>query len=179
MLLLIVIRIIVSVLLQSFYRKKFILKENERLLFQKYGILHCTKKLLMESYFCCELEENPTGILKKRKGPHDPQYSYDIIKVPFLMVYSNFIIYKLVGDTKTALLRCIPFISKKNGDIITTGQYMNYQSFTILQFKKFLKNSFHSITTELSETTGEKFHFVSVGIKRVVHFFRNISDNHF
>ena len=35
----------------SFYRQKYILKENERLLFQKDGILHCTKKLLMERSF--------------------------------------------------------------------------------------------------------------------------------
>ena len=56
---------------------------------------------------------------------------------------------------------------------------MNYQSFTILQFKKFSKNSFHSIKTELSETTGEKIHFVSVGITPVLHFFRKISDNYF
>ena len=43
------------------------------------------------------------------------------------MVYSDIIEYSIVGDTKTPLLRCIYFISKiKNGDIISTGQYMNY-----------------------------------------------------
>ena len=56
---------------------------------------------------------------------------------------------------------------------------MNYQSFTNLQFKKLLKNSFHSIKIELSDTTGEKIPFVSVGITRVVLLFRKISDNHF
>ena len=33
---------------------------------------------------------------------------------------------------------------------------MNYQPFTNLQFKKLLKNSFHSIKKELRDTTGEK-----------------------
>ena len=28
------------------------------------------------------------------------------------MIYSDIIEYKIVGDTKTPLLRCIPFISK-------------------------------------------------------------------
>ena len=59
------------------------------------------------------------------------------------MIYSDIIANKIVGDTKTPLLRCIPFISKvKNGDIISTGQYKNYQSLTNLQFKKFIKKLF-------------------------------------
>ena len=38
------------------------------------------------------------------------------------MVYSDIIEYNIVGDTKTLLLRCIPFISKvQNGDIMNTG----------------------------------------------------------
>ena len=67
----------------------------------------------------------------------------------------------------------------KSGDIISTGQYMNYQSFTNLQFKKLLKNSFHSISIELRDGTGEKIPFVSVGITRVVLLFRKILNNHF
>ena len=56
---------------------------------------------------------------------------------------------------------------------------MNYQSFTILQFKKLLKNSFHCIKIELRDKTGEKSPFVSVGITRVVLLFCKFSDNHF
>ena len=52
------------------------------------------------------------------------------------MIYSDIVEYNIVDDTKAALLRCIPLISKiKNGDIISTGQYMNYQNFPNLQFK--------------------------------------------
>ena len=80
------------------------------------------------------------------------------------MVYSDITEYNIDGDTKTPFLRWILFISKvKSGDIISTGQYMNYQSFTNLQFKKLLKNSFHSIKIELRDSTGEKIPFVSVG----------------
>ena len=56
---------------------------------------------------------------------------------------------------------------------------MNYQSFTNLQIKKLLKNSFRSIKKELRDTTGEKVPFVSVGITQIVLLFRKISDNHF
>ena len=85
-----------------------------------------------------------------------------------------------LSDTKAALLRCIPFISKvKNGDIISTGQYMNYQNFPNLQFKKILKNSFHSIKLELRDSYGEKVPFNSVGVTRAVLMFRKTSDNHF
>ena len=95
------------------------------------------------------------------------------------MIYSDIVEYNIVGDTKAALLRCIPFISKiKNGDIISTGQYMNYQNFPNLQFKK-IKNSFHSIKLELRDSYGEKVPFNSVGVTRAVLMFRRASDNHF
>ena len=87
--------------------------------------------------FGCDLEQNQTEVIMTGKGPHYPQYSYDIIRIHSLMIYSHIIEYKIVGDTKTPLLHCIPFISKlKNGDTKSTGQYMNYQSFTNLQFKQ-------------------------------------------
>ena len=57
------------------------------------------------------------------------------------MMFSDIVQYNIVGVTKTALLRCIPFISKlKNGGFISTGQYMNYQNFPNLQLEKILKN---------------------------------------
>ena len=82
----------------------------------------------------------------KGKVPHYLQYSYDIIRIHSLMIYNDIIEYKIVGDTKTPSLRCIFFISKvKNGDIIATGQFINFQPFTNLKFKNLIKNSFHSI----------------------------------
>ena len=134
----------------------------------------------LSHFFSCDLEQNQTGVIMSGKGPHYLQYSYDIIRIRSLMIYTHIIEYRIVGDTKTPLLRCIPFMSKvKTRDIISTGQYMNYQSLTKLQFKKLLKNSFHSIKIELRGTTGEKFSFVSVGITRVVLLFRKMSSNHF
>ena len=59
------------------------------------------------------------------KDPHYPQYSYDIIIISYLMIYSDIKEYKIIVDTNTLFLRCIPFISKvKSGDILSTGQYM-------------------------------------------------------
>ena len=49
----------------------------------------------------------------KRKEPHYPQYFYDIMRIHSLMIYSDFIEYNKVSDTKTTLLRCIPFIYKQ------------------------------------------------------------------
>ena len=69
---------------------------------------------------------NQFGLLMKRKGPHEPQFAYDIVRIHSLMIYSDLVEYSTAGDTKVPLLRCFPFISKlKGGDIITTGQYMN------------------------------------------------------
>ena len=123
---------------------------------------------------------NQFGVLMKGKGPHERQFAYDIVRIHSLMSYSDLVEYSIVGDTKAPLLRCFPFISKlKGGDIITTGQYKNYQTFSNLKFRPLLKNSFHSIHIDLRDTSGEKTPFVSAGITRLVLMFRKVSSVHF
>ena len=122
---------------------------------------------------------NDLGILMSGKCPHEPTFAYDIVRIHSLMIYTDIAEYNIVGDTKAPLLRCFPFISKlKSDDIITTGQNMNYQTFSNLQFRRLLKNSFHSIHIDLRVTSGEKIPFVSVGIARLVLMFRKVSDIH-
>ena len=96
------------------------------------------------------------------------------------MVYTDLIEYNIVDDTKAPLLRWFPFISKlKSGESVTTGQYMNYQTFSNLQFRPLLKSSFHIIHIDLRDTSGEKMPFVSVGIIRLVLMFKKASNIHF
>ena len=124
--------------------------------------------------------ETNFGVLMIGKGPHETEFAYDIVRIHSLMIYSDLVEYSIVGDTKTPLLRCFPFISKLNGgDNLTTGQYMNYQTFSNLQFRPLLKNFFHSIHIDLRDTSGEKIPFVSVGITRLVLMFRKVSNIHF
>ena len=114
------------------------------------------------------------------RGPHVTEFAYDIVRIHSLMIYSNLVEYNIVGDTKAPLLQCFPFISKLKGrDIIRTGQYMNYQTFSNLQFRPVLKNSFHSIHIDLRDTSDEKIPFFTVGITRLVLLFRKVSNIHF
>ena len=100
---------------------------------------------------------NEFGALMMGKGPQGLEFAYDIVRIHSLMVYNELVEFSIVGDTKAPLLRCLHFISKlKRGDNITTGQYMNYQTFSNLQFRPLLKNSFHSIHIDLRDTSGEK-----------------------
>ena len=123
---------------------------------------------------------NEFGVLMMGKGPHEPEFAYDIVRIHSLVIYSDLVEYNIVGDTKAPLLRCSPFISKlKGGDNITIGQYMNYQTFSILQFRPLLKNFFHSIHIDLRDPSGEKIPFVSVGITRLVLIFTKVSNIHF
>ena len=108
------------------------------------------------------------------------EFAYDIVRIHSLMIYSDLVEYNIVGDTKAPLLRFFPFISKLNGgDIITTGQYMNYQTFSNLQFRPLLKNFFHRIHIDLRDISDEKNTFVYVGITRLVLMFRKLSNIHF
>ena len=111
------------------------------------------------------------------KGPHKPEFAYDIVRIHSLMIYTDLIEYNIVGDTTSPLLRFFPFFSKlKSRDIITAGHYMNYQTFSNLQFRPLLKNSFHSIHIDLRDTSGEKTPFVSVAITALVLMFRKTSN---
>ena len=70
------------------------------------------------------------GVFMSGASSHFPKFPYEIVRIHTLLIYSDIVEYNIVGNTKTAFLRCIPFISKvKNGGIISTGQYMNYQKF--------------------------------------------------
>ena len=120
---------------------------------------------------------NDSGILMGGKEPQEPSFAYDIVRIQSSMIFTDIVNYNFVGDTKAPLLRCFPFISKlKSGDIITTGQYMNYKTFSNLQFRRLLKNCFHSIHINLRDTSGEKNHFFLVGVTRLVLMFRKVSD---
>ena len=123
---------------------------------------------------------NQFGVLMKGEGPHEPHFTCDIVRIHSLMIYSDLVEYNIVGDTKAPLLRCFPFMSKLKGrDIMTTGQYMNYQTFSNLQFRPLLKNSYHSIHIDLRDIFGEKIPFVSVHITRLVLMFRKVSSIQF
>ena len=123
---------------------------------------------------------NEFGVLVMRKGPHEPEFAYDIVRIRSLMIYSNLVECNIVEDTKAPLLGCFPFISKlKGGDIITTGQYMSYQTFSNLQLRPLLKNFFHSKHIDLRDTSVEKEFFVSGSITRFVLMFRKVSNIHF
>ena len=58
--------------------------------------------------FGCDLEQNQTGVIMKGRGPHYPQYSYNIIRIHSLMIYSDIIEYNIVGDKKK-LPDCVVF----------------------------------------------------------------------
>ena len=120
---------------------------------------------------------NDLGIPMSGKGPPEPTFAYDIVLIHSLMIYTDIVEYNTGEDTKAPLFRSFPFISKlKSGDIINTGQYKNYQTFSNLQFRRLLKNSFHSRHIDLRNTSGEKIPFVSVGTTRLVLMFRKVSD---
>ena len=118
---------------------------------------------------------NDLGVLVRRR-PQKPVFACDIVRIHSRMTYTNLIEYNLFGDTKAPLRHSFPFISKlKSGDIITTGQYKNYQTFSNLQFRPLPKTSFHSFHIDFRDTSGEKIRFISVSISQLVFTIRKVS----
>ena len=105
------------------------------------------------AFFSTELGEifgsnvaNEFRVMLRGKGPHKPEFAYNIVCTHSFMIYTDLIKYIIVGDTKSPLLRCFLFIPKrKPGGFITTWQNMNYQTISSLQFRPLLKSFFHSI----------------------------------
>ena len=61
---------------------------------------------------------NEFGVLMIGKGPHEPEFAYDIVRIHSLMIYSDIVEYNIVGDIKAPLQRCFPFISKLKGETL-------------------------------------------------------------
>ena len=77
---------------------------------------------------------------------------------------------------------CVAFLffsELKARDIISTGQYINYQTFSNLHLRPLLKNFSNSIHIDLRDTSGEKIPFVSVGIIHPALMFRKACNIHF
>ena len=111
---------------------------------------------------------------------HKTEIDCDIVRIHSLMICTEPFEYNIVGDTKVQLSRCFLVISKLiAGDVVTTGQYMSYQTFSNLQVRPRLKNSFHSIHIQLRDTSSDKIPYVPVGITRYVLMLRKTSHIHF
>ena len=90
---------------------------------------------------------NDSGILMCGKGQHEPTFAYDIDRIQSIMIFTEIVDYNIVGDTKAPLLYWLLSISKlKFGDIKSSGQCMNYQTFSNLQFRRLLKKLFSQHT---------------------------------
>ena len=76
------------------------------------GLAFCSIDL---AHIFCNILGNEFGRPMIGKGPHEPEFAYDIVRIHSLMIYSNLVEYIIVGETKTPLLRCFPFMSKLKG----------------------------------------------------------------
>ena len=122
---------------------------------------------------------NENGVMLRAKRPNKLGFTYDVARIHSLMLYTDLIEYNIIGNTKFPLLLRVLFLSKpKAGNIRTTGQHMNHQSFSNLQIKPLFTNSFNGFHIDLISTRGEKL-LVSVGINRLVFMFRKASNIHF
>ena len=66
-------------------------------------------------------------MIAKEKGPNKPEFAYDFVRIHSLMICTDLIEHKVVGDTETPLLRYFLSISKlKAGVNIIAGEHMNH-----------------------------------------------------
>ena len=54
----------------------------------------------LRQIFVCDLDKIQTEVVTGGKGPNHPQYSYNIMRIHSLMIYSDVLDYNRVGDLK-------------------------------------------------------------------------------
>ena len=88
------------------------------------------------------------------------------------MMHTDMIEQSFAINTETFFLRCLSSIPKrKSGDLITSGQYLNYQAFTYFYGTPLLENSFHGIRVHSGDPSRGKVLFVTVGFTGLVLMF--------
>lgn len=102
-------------------------------------------------------------------------FPMDLVRIHSAMIYTDFIEHGVVGDIKAPMLRSFPLGVKIRGGEIQINQFMSNQKFDTLQFRKVIKNSFHSIAIQVRSTTGELIPFIGIGFTRLTLMFRQIS----
>ena len=66
------------------------------------------------------------GVRLRGRGPLNLEFAYDIVRIHFLMIYTDRIEYISLATRRLPCCVFFPLVSKlKAGDIIATGQYMN------------------------------------------------------
>ena len=61
---------------------------------------------------------NEFGVLMIEKGPHEPQFAYDIVRIHSLMIYSNLVEYNVVGAQKLPCYDVFPFSQSKREETL-------------------------------------------------------------
>ena len=51
---------------------------------------------------------NEFGVLMIGKGPHEPEFAYDIVRIQLLLIYSDIVEYNIVRDTKLPCYDAFP-----------------------------------------------------------------------
>ena len=89
-----------------------------------------------------------------------PVFVYDLVCIQSPTTYTDLIEYDFVGDPNAPLLLRFPIIfNLKSGDLMTTGQWMSYQTFSNLKFKPLPITFFHNLHIDSRDIIGEKIPF--------------------
>ena len=136
-------------------------------------MLKCLKKRRLETYLANErfgvtliimdlghilrsIIHKKFGLMLRGKGLHKPEFAYDIVRIHSLWIHTDLTEFTSIVDRKAPLLRYIDFKSPpKAGVYITTGQFMNYHTFSNLNSDR-CSIFFVCIHIDLKDTSGKK-----------------------
>ena len=100
---------------------------------------------------------NGFGVTLREKEPQKQELVNEIDRRQSLIISTDLVEYTIVGNRYILSLRCVSLIAKLNaGSILTAVEYLNYETFSDLQFKQLLRNCFFSFHIDIRFTSGEE-----------------------
>lgn len=110
------------------------------------------------------------------------EYPTDIARIHNVLIYCNIVDNVIAGNTKGSLLRSVAFpqkvrIAEDGAEVLEHDKVVFEKSFALPQFRKVVRNQFHSIKFDLVSTSGEALPFVSRGVTALTLLFKQTANH--
>lgn len=127
-------------------------------------------RILGHPTLASEIERSASGTHLRQV--YESEVPCDLVGLHSVFAYCNIVEHSLIGDVRAPILKIFPFIPRMRNEAICPMQFVYFKDFSPIQYRRVIKNSFHSITCELRTPQGKLCPFIGAGLTRLTLHFR-------
>ena len=84
---------------------------------------------------------NEFGVMLRGKGPHEPEFAFDIVRIHSSIIYTDLIEYNIVGDTLVSMLDCFFYFEAQG--------WRHYNYWTVHELSDILKTAIQTTAQKI------------------------------